>query len=389
MHNSARYFVHSSYVNAWSIQRGLVKLGRRLECASASAGLLTPSLQQPTAGDVLFFTDERMLQKHAGDARFTFLPQQPDLPVDDKLEFALRLQAIDEQPIPYWPHLDEAAEWPILVKCRHSWHGDDKLPRGYICHSPAQWQAALSKIDQQGLPRSFFFQQRLISGELNNYSTCGFFDFENPTRSCLAVTRRTLDTGAKIGTAAIVETIDDPQNLLERTQRLLTELRFTGPFELEFLYDVASANYYVLELNPRFWMQHGLFVDAGDNRLIQLYLGLDLPDDRAATTLQPAIWLSTIDFVKSCLAFKLRMVCRYAAAYCRAKTTRRIVCTSPDLPTAVKHVGRIIGKGLLKRVRRWLPRHPQQEIVRVNPPQPHISTRHSEAATQQHEPAPK
>src|SRR5690606_33114421 len=100
-----------------------------------------------------------------------------------------------------------------------------------------------------------------------NYSTCGFFDAADPQRNAIIVTRRVLSAGGTIGTAAIVETLEDPAGLIGRTENILAQMGFQGPFELEFLYDDDTGKYYVLELNPRFWMQHGLFVDAYDNLL--------------------------------------------------------------------------------------------------------------------------
>jgi hypothetical protein len=338
-----RYFVHSGFTNAWSLQKGLAKLGRRLDCAAAQAVLLSVTEDQPVAGDVLFFTDERRLKQYLGNTEFQFLPHHPGVLIDDKLELGRWLQLIDEEPVPFWEQIDAPPVWPILLKARHSWLETRKLPQGYLCRSPLELKRALSHIDADGIPRGCFFLQQWISGTRHNLSTCGFYDVTDPERTVIKVARRVLASAGEVGTAAIVETIDDPADLIARTENILERMDFVGPFELEFLYDEAQGRYYVLELNPRFWMQHGLFVDAFDNRVIKNYLdhlGL-LEREEPGTADVPAehaVWLSSLDAMRLLFRGDLRALGAFAGAIRQARRRRARVCWYPDWMTACRFV---------------------------------------------------
>lgn len=349
-----RYFVHSGFTNAWSLQKGLAKLGRELDCAATQTVLLPVGEHRPATGDVLFFTDERHLQQFLGTTECQFLPRSPGLIVDDKLEFGRWLQLIDEEPVPFWENIDAPPAWPILLKARHSWLESRKLPQGYVCRSPLEFGRALSRVDAEGIPRECFFLQQWIPWSGHNLSTCGFYDVTDPERNAIKVTRRVLASAGEVGTAAIVETIDDPSDLIARTENILERMDFVGPFELEFLFDEAQQRHYVLELNPRFWMQHGLFVDAFDNRIVKNYLdhlgllesaesGHNETNDELKEA--HAVWLSSIDAVRLLLRGNLRAVGTFARTIRQARRRGARVCWCPDWTTAC----RFLVKSLFQR----------------------------------------
>lgn len=303
------YITFSNYINAWSLHRGLAKLGINLRIAGRVQGLLPATPIKVLPGDTLFFTEEANLLKYYEIPEYNFYPKSIDKKiVDDKFNFACLLNQMGETPIQFWPvpdkiNLQTIPEMPIYLKAKHSWIGEHKLPRGFMCNSLSDIQNALLEIQKMGLQKSHFFFQSLIPGEAEiNYSTCGFFDFPNSQKTVILILQRLLnDTSIKIACSAIARTVRDPDKLIERTIKILSSIRYTGPFELEFIYDRHSHFYYILELNPRFWMQHGIFIDLDQNRLLTAYLNLESVSEEESTDLfyKPGVWVNSLFLCES------------------------------------------------------------------------------------------
>jgi predicted ATP-grasp superfamily ATP-dependent carboligase len=73
------------------------------------------------------------------------------------------------------------------------------------------------------------------------------------------------------GTGCVVQSARIPE-LLERSERLLQTMRFTGIAEVEYKWDAASREYKLIEINPRPWDQHRLGHSIGVD-LIRLAYG--------------------------------------------------------------------------------------------------------------------
>jgi predicted ATP-grasp superfamily ATP-dependent carboligase len=145
--------------------------------------------------------------------------------------------------------------------------GDCGWPLGKSC-GRALRQAGFS-------PEDFLIQEFMPEADV--ISTCGFFDTLNHSRNLFLTTRKLLGLGGRLTTGVVVETIPDPGGLASRTAAILDALRYRGPFEMEFVEGRRRGMYHVLELNMRFWMQHGLFIDGCGNRLLERYLDRDDP----------------------------------------------------------------------------------------------------------------
>lgn len=275
------YFVFSNYVNAWSIKKGLEDLGIELYSLSDDFGILKKTEKYLNKGDYLFFTEENNLLKYFDLKEYRFYPKHITKDIlDDKLLFAEYLVRAEEKPIPYWSNINSIKDYPIYLKSRHSWMNDIKLPRGYILQSEKDFINAIKDIENKKLNREYFFLQKLLKSPIeNNISVSGFFDYKNFVRNLFIVSKKVLGNSEKISTGTIIETIEDPNNLINRTEYILNKLKYTGPFELEFFYEEYDNEYYVLELNPRFWMQHGIFIDYYNNGVIKRYLDIDDESD--------------------------------------------------------------------------------------------------------------
>jgi len=348
MSQPSRHIVFGDYINAWSLQRGLKQLGKRLHQARPQAVAGDEIAIVPRAGDVLYFTDERSLRQFLPRTDLHFLPRFSDLDIDDKVCFYDWLSDFGEQIIPYSRDLNTPSVWPTLIKARHSWKGDRKLPRGFVCRTAEEFQHVRQQLPELGLSESDFCRQQFLPSCEDVYSVCGHFDSRDNQRNAILVTRKTLTDSQDLGTGAVVDTVADPQDLVERTARILNGLRYHGPFELEFLYDQISQTYYVLELNPRFWMQHGIFIDGFDNIVIKRYLGID-DGSSVAESAPDVCWLNRVDLMIALLKCDARLVSRFVSLWWnrRRRGIRCLWC--PDWQTTIRYVCRICRQKLRRR----------------------------------------
>jgi len=271
-----KHWTFTSYTNAWSLRQGLKLLNIELYSHSPKTIFVKHTSILPEENDVLFFTEEASLLKYFNEkTKYHFLPNdiKVDL-IDDKLNFAHFLETINEIPVPYSNFDRHKVSFPIFIKARHSWLHEKKLPRGFVCKNESEFQEILTKIEAGNLKNDcFFFQKLLLFPDVNNYSVSGFFDYANADKNVTIITSRVKSADLSFSsTASLVKTIPDPDNLKIRSHNILSKLNYSGPFELEFFFDTDENKYYVLELNPRFWLQHGIFVKYFDNIVLKNYL---------------------------------------------------------------------------------------------------------------------
>jgi len=262
-----QFLIFGDYINAWTIQQGLRALGLRGECLSVESFARAPNLIDDA---ILFFTEEASWVFCAQrNLPFRFLPRPYEPVFVDKLLFSEYLCSMGETPVPF-SDLAEASDFPCVLKPRRSWKGFRKQVRGFICLSKAEMDESLTMLRAQQFQEEDFFAQKLLVNA-DNISVSGFYDWQNPQRRFFIATRKVLGDGGWLNTGVIVETIPLPTEIGTRVARILSHLRYHGPFEMEFLRDATTNQYYVLELNPRFWMQHGLFQVGYENILLRAY----------------------------------------------------------------------------------------------------------------------
>lgn len=167
----------------------------------------------------------------------------------------------------------------FVVRLRRSWHSGVVLPSITIVNEEQQFAETLARFRNAGLTEDdWCFQELLSISDQHNISVCGWHD-DKAYR--YLVTRKVLQHPPKTGNGDVVETIADfPQGLIETTRIILTAMRYQGPFEMEFVFDKHTNCYKIIELNPRFWMQHGLFEELTNHYLIRRALR-EKTDDRA------------------------------------------------------------------------------------------------------------
>ncbi len=295
--SSRSLLILGDYINAWSLQQGLKRLGywaRTLPREQYNA-----IKWETIVGGALFFTDEAGWILAAQQQPPThFLPRAYNPALIDKLLFAEHLCAIGETPVPF-ASLNAlqagAFRTPFILKPRLSWVGTRKLPRGVICFTEAESASALAQLQAQGVDRELLFVQQFMPNA-ENISVSGFYHPQRPERRFFIASRKVLGDGGALSTGVLVATVPPPPGLGARVAHMLDTLNYHGPFEMEFLHDAATNEYLVLELNPRFWMQHGLFISGYENILIRAYLDESfkpsaLTDSDYMLPCKPLLWV--------------------------------------------------------------------------------------------------
>ena len=281
----------------------LRRRGEELFAFEAPGQFVPEATREPQPGDRLFFTDEDSLGRYLGDDRFDFFPSKLEFPLDDKFEFARLVRNFDYQPVPFWSSADEVPleAFPILVKSRKSWKRGKRLQRGRVCSEPGQLVEEVTALKTQGFAADeLFFQQWIGDGVTNCYSIAGFFDFECRSHPYLVTTRKLLASRRGLGPAIAIRVVPNDSDLVSRCTGLLGDLKYVGPFEMEYSLCPRRGVFFELELNPRFWLQHSFFVHCFDNVVVRLYCGESGVPVPVTDTRQP-LWVSGIHAVASLL----------------------------------------------------------------------------------------
>lgn len=190
----------------------------------------------------------------------------------------------------------------FFLRFRRSWSGVQRLPRIELVRGRKQLDASLASHREAGYSeQDWCFQEKLSVQARDNVSVCGWHDETCPT---YVATRKVFQHPPRHGNGDLCEVIPLPQSLTDLTRRLLDALHFSGPFELEFVRDTATGVLKVIELNPRFWMQHGLVGAATGNALVLRYLGLEAPNPGGRHG--PSYWFNSIYTLSRLLRLDLR-----------------------------------------------------------------------------------
>lgn len=302
--------VFSSYTNAYAIYLGARHFGISLSCTDEYPIFPIPSSSnQTTSMDWLFFTEESSLQRALkGEIEGQFWPRVfPAGLLDDKWALAdwLKLRPVLTQGLCQWQLDDiDQIEYPCLLKSKHSWREGVQLPRGWVCRSRREIELRLEEIVQfDDWNNIFFFQEWLGDVNCRVISVCGFHDTQNAERNLTAVVERIAAHSEGLSCSAAIQSRDDTWQLRKKTEEILNELSFTGPFEMEYL--VIDEDFFVLELNPRFWMQHSIFLKKG-NGLVKRYLGLDTVQDQRERHINGIVWVDSIHLLVSLSRLQFR-----------------------------------------------------------------------------------
>ena len=218
------------------------------------------------------------------DERFLEVPSQPGFQNDvssrpggfDVIAHRQKFYAfIDDNRLSKTPRTvgSDVSPWSIFgdqfrtrVWC--SWRGLVQLPKGVLIrsgHDLIRWRSHLDELGLSGL--EWGYQEQLSGAPEHNLSVSGWYE---PGSMAAIVTRR---RGVRNQLGWWIERVDDPDNLVLETRKMLEALEFKGPFEMEFVWDPKNLCFRVIELNPRFWMQHRLLQVLTDHAPVRRALG--------------------------------------------------------------------------------------------------------------------
>lgn len=180
----------------------------------------------------------------------------------------------------------------FIVRMKRSWRGAERLPRVTIVNGTGELESIERNYEELGFTRDMWCYQELLSvTDKHNISVCGWYDKDFKQ---YAVTRKILQHPPKTGNGDVIETVGDfPEELLVASEEILKKLKYSGPFELEFVYDNKNNTYKVIELNPRYWMQHGLVNRLTDYSLIRRNIGEISINEIPAKQLSHKYWVNT------------------------------------------------------------------------------------------------
>jgi predicted ATP-grasp superfamily ATP-dependent carboligase len=114
--------------------------------------------------------------------------------------------------------------------------------------------------------------------------------------------RKLLQYPARSGTGVAVQACPVP-GIVEPSRKLLARLGYCGVSEIEYKYDRRNGNYVLIEMNPRFWDQHGLGAATGVNLAECLFLDLTkghVPEQHQNP--EPLTWIAEDGYLVSFLS---------------------------------------------------------------------------------------
>jgi predicted ATP-grasp superfamily ATP-dependent carboligase len=110
-------------------------------------------------------------------------------------------------------------------------------------------------------PDEVLVQERIPGGGESQFSYAGLYRDGQPIATLTA--RRTRQYPIDFGySSSFVETMDVPE-ITGPSQRLLSEIRYTGLVEVEYKLDRRNGRYKLLDINPRLWTWAALGDHAG------------------------------------------------------------------------------------------------------------------------------
>lgn len=161
---------------------------------------------------------------------------------------------------------------PFLLRFKRSWDGLGRLDRVQLVRTRSDLERLLKGYQRRGIAASnWCYQEVLSTAPSDNVSVSGWHGCRVQS---YCVTRPLARHPPIKGSALVCELVEGFEDLKAATRTILNDLEYSGPFELEFVKDQTSGTFKVIELNPRFWLQHLLVQQATGYALTRQYLGL-------------------------------------------------------------------------------------------------------------------
>lgn len=161
---------------------------------------------------------------------------------------------------------------PVFVKFKSSYISEIHVPKGKAIYSFEELEKYINWIVGIGFKiEDIEIQELLSTKSRDNISICGWYEKKFHS---LHQTRKILQHPPKNGNGDVVEYTQLDEKLADYAMQILSLVDYCGPFEIEFIKARNGKDFKVIEMNPRFWMQHGLIEQISGNLLVARYLGV-------------------------------------------------------------------------------------------------------------------
>lgn len=255
-------------------------------------------------GATVLFTDERYHQafldwlkcRPESNLRF-FIGSSENL--QEILDRYLFYRFIEDRSLASVPHTIPGDSDPVaafgngfIIRPRLSWFGLKQRERVTLVRNQTEFRTAISAYSSRGLGLDdLSFQEQLSIRNQDNVSVCGWY---SETRRHLFCTRKVLQWPPDTGGGDLVERIPDNDRLIAQAVAILGSMKYEGPFEIEFVFDQKAMEFKVTELNPRFWLQHGLIDTITGSALVANYLDMDHPSSAVDENREIRFWVNPL-----------------------------------------------------------------------------------------------
>lgn len=196
----------------------------------------------------------------------------------------------------------------FVVRPRETWNSPYQGESVKIVQRREEFESVIQDFASRSLgPDALCFQELLSIQDEENVSVCGWFDVEHRHLYCL---RKRIQHPPGAGNGVVCESIEAPEGVMEATVAILEALSYNGPLELEFVFDARRGEFKVIEMNPRFWMQHGLVEQMSGLSLVSRSLGLSpmTPKEPGEST---RYWVNPLSALLRAVRFDFRAVGYY------------------------------------------------------------------------------
>jgi len=194
---------------------------------------------------------------------------------------------------------------PFFLRIRKSWSGVNRRKSVFKIETKEDLKRIETELINKGLSQAEWCYQEILSlNDKSNLSICGWHQVDSQN---YFASHKILQHPSNTGNGDVVSIIEPPSELLLITEQILNALNYSGPFELEFVFDENEKTYKVIELNPRFWMQHGLIEANTEHELIRRYLQLEIKDEQKGK-LKYQYWINSFYSLFRILKFDFRIM---------------------------------------------------------------------------------
>lgn len=193
-----------------------------------------------------------------------------------KTQFLELVRSKTDVPVPYSFSADEidTLDYPVFVKPKSSFiEGSKASLEKAVIQNSSQLKDYLHHAKMQHVDSSDIEIQELLSTKTrDNVSISGWYEkgFHQ-----FYQTQKILQHPPKRGNGDVVKLMPLNFVLEQQVLQLMSVLDFQGPFEAEFVKERNGEKYKLIEINPRFWMQHGLIEQLSGHLLVARYIDVE------------------------------------------------------------------------------------------------------------------